>query len=377
MNIGELFINLGIKGAEKAGQAIAGVTNSLKDVSSSGLAAKAAIVGVIYGLEQMMSASAKEGMGLQQFTNLTGISTDALQRWQFMARQSGVAAEEMSGSLKSVQDAMTAMLTGHGAPEGLTLLGQTVGFDPSRARDTLYVMGKLREFAQATKDTPDIANRVLGSFGLSPGTIQMLRTSKVELDKINPKSIYSGGEIEQLSKVQVAWMNLSRSIEMAFGHLTAKKGLGIVSQIQQMTTSIIQLVTVLASVAEKLKIFEAIGEMIKGLAVSIGFISDQLEKVFGKIDPKKEGGKSPLLFSPAQFLANKAIDAYYGNNFGIVEARKPQLAGPPSPDGFGNTNNMNIVVHNHGVKDAQEAASHVKREVSHAVGNSRSRNRGS
>lgn len=223
MNIAEFFINIGIKGDSKTNKALKDTKSNLDDVKSTSLEAKAALIAILYGMEQIMSNAAQRGMELQQFGNLTGLSADKLQRWQYMARQSGESAEDMAGSIKNVQNAMTNMLLGKGAPEGLGVLAKTVGFDSSKARDTFYVMDKLREYARTAP--PDMGNHILKSFGLSDDAIQTMRTSKVELDKIKPSQIYSSSEIAQLAKVQVAWANLWNTMKMFSGRLTAQFGM--------------------------------------------------------------------------------------------------------------------------------------------------------
>jgi len=165
MTIAELFVNLGVKGADSAGKALGGVKGGLGEVKSMSLEAKAALVGVIYGLERMMSNSAQLGTSLTNFNALTGISAQQLQQWQYAARQAGVAGEEMTGSMKAVQSTMANMLMGKGAPEGMAMLANKVGFDPARARDTAYVLGQLQKFAQSVPQ--DVGNAMIKSFGVS------------------------------------------------------------------------------------------------------------------------------------------------------------------------------------------------------------------
>lgn len=239
MTVAELFIKLGVKGTDSAGKALKGVKGGLDSIAAASLEAKAALVAVVYGMEQIMTQSAKRGMDLQKFADLTGLSTDRLQRWEYAARQSGVTAEDMEGSIKGVQTAMTDMLTGKGAPAGMGIFAKAVGFDPAKARDTFYVMDKLREFAKAAP--PDIGNSVLRSFGLSDDTIQFMRKSKIELDKIKPTNVYSSSEIERLAKIHVAWENLWNTLKYFMGHTTAKFGMPIVEELSKALSLVMDL----------------------------------------------------------------------------------------------------------------------------------------
>lgn len=292
MKIADLFINLGVKGSEAAVSTFGKINDGVKEIGASSLATKAAILGVVYGLEQMMSASAKNGMELQQFANLTGISTDVLQRWQYMARQSGVSADEMSSSFKNVQAAMDKMNTGQGAPKGIEAIARSLqktgsGLDINRAvKDTVYMMDKLREYAATTQDSPARANDWLNSFGLGEGTIQMMRTNKMKMENIKPDQIYSKGEIGQLGQVEVAWSNLGKKVEMAFGHLTSKHGLSIVQDISKVTESVFHLADAFIKLAESLKVFKLLAMAAEGLSMifdptrkdGLAGIANQLDK---------------------------------------------------------------------------------------------------
>lgn len=252
MTIADLFVNIGVKGDGKAKSALGGMKSAISDIGTAALTAVAATTALVYALEQVMSNSMKQGTELQKFGNLTGLSTDKLQRWQYMARQSGESAEDMAGSIKNVQDAMSKMLLGKGAPEGLGVVAKTVGFDSSKARDTFYVMDKLREYARTAP--PDMGNQILKSFGLSEDAIQTMRTSKVELDKIKPSNLYSAREIAQLAAVDRAWGNLWNTMKMMAGHGTAKFGMDVVKEISSALNLIVRMGTALTNLSTPLKV---------------------------------------------------------------------------------------------------------------------------
>lgn len=263
MKIAELFVGLGVKGADQAGKALGGVKTGLGEVKSMSLEAKAAIVGVVYALERMMTQSAQMGTGLLNFNQLTGIGAKELQQWQYAARQAGVSADEMTGSLKAVQNSMTNMLLGKGAPEGMAMLANKVGFDPARARDTLYVMQQLQKFAQSVPK--DVGNNMLKSFGLGEGTISAMRRNVFTPDTFAKAPVYGDKEVSQLDKVNVAWGNLGQKIQMAFGHFTSKHGMELVADLSKITTEVVKLADALTTLAEKSKVFAFIGKLIEGL----------------------------------------------------------------------------------------------------------------
>lgn len=389
MTVAELFVNIGIKGNDKAVQAMGGVNTGLKNVGSSSLAAKAAILGVIYGLERMMSASAAQGNNLMQFANFTGLSADKLQRWQYAARQSMVSADDMQGSIVGLQGSMSKMIMTGQAPDGRAAVANITGADfEHRARDTMYIMDKLREYAQKTADSPDISNQMLASFGLSPAVIQMLRTSKVDLDKINPSNFYSKADAGQLQKVGVAWENLGAKAQKLFGNFTAKHGLGIVSEISKITEQVFRMIEAFELMAEKVKIFQFIGSIFEGWGLIFKLINDTLGSVNDKVgnDKKPKEGKGTKKPSEdgdpfIEALSNTILlgrgllkdDNYKINrpkerlmNVNTKTLAEPLMKKPVKGASISPVTNTNVAVNNYGVPGVEDAAEHFQRAINFA-----------
>lgn len=277
MNIAELFVNLGFKGADSAGKALKNVKSGLGEVKSMSLEAKAAIIGVVYGLERLMSDSAKQGTALSNFNALTGLSTQRLQEWQYAARQVGVASEELTGSVRGVQQSMTDMLLGKGAPEGLAMVANQVGFDAEKARDTFYVMQQLQKFAQQVP--PDVGARMIRSFGVSDNVIAAMQKNAFRPEIFSQAPKFSEGQINQLNKVDAAWSNLGQKIKMAFGHFTSSHGMKLVSDLSKITTEVIKMINAFVKLADMLKVFSLIGKAFEGW----GMIFSGIGEVVGKI----------------------------------------------------------------------------------------------
>lgn len=334
MTVADLFINIGIKGGNKVGDTLTGVHKGLGEVKSMSLEAKAGILAVVYGLEKFMSESAHMGMSLKQFSEFTGLSTDALQRWQYAARQSGVEAGEVTGSIKGIQSAIAQMQLGKGPPGGIGMIAHfTGGFDKNKMNDTFYMMEKLKQFSRNTAVPKPFANEFLKSFGLTDNMIQFLRTTKTDLNTIKPSAIFSGGEINELSKVSVAWDNLGGKMQMAFGHLTSAHGLKIVSEISTLTDQVLKMVSAFATLAEKLKVFQVIGlvfdgweKIFSGINSIVSSVAEETPAPNGKSQPGLKGGSKKK-----QEPLRKQIDNVIGKG---VEFLFPQLASnwvPPTP----------------------------------------------
>jgi hypothetical protein len=228
--VGDLLVQIGIKGASKVGDALTGIGKGMSEVSSLSLESKAAILGVVYGVEHFMSASAQMGMSLKQFSDYTHISTTELQKWQYAGRQAGVSAEEVTGSIEGIQSTIAKIQMGKGPTGGFGAIAAfTGGFDYGKINDTLYVLNKVKAFAQNTRVPIPFANEWLKEAGFGKNMVQFLRTTKLDLDKIKPSEIFGNNEVKRLADISVAWANLHRTFEMTTGHLTSKYGMDIVS----------------------------------------------------------------------------------------------------------------------------------------------------
>lgn len=306
MNIGELFLNIGITGADKTVGALSGVKKGLGEVASMSLEAKAGILAAMYGLERMMSISGQAGTNLTNFGALTGLSAQNLQKWQYAARQAGVSGEELTGSLKGVQNTMTNMLMGKGAPEGMGIVARAVGFDPKRARDSFYVMEQLQKAAQ--KLPQDLGNNVLKSFGLSEGTISAMRRNAFNPGVMSHAPAYSDKELGALDKANIGWSNLGQKIEMAFGHFNAKHGGQLVNDISKLTTEVFKLVDAFTMLAEKLKLFKVIGMIFQGW----NLLTRDATKTVNNFQKEGLKGRASAVFDEYKSMGQAMIEAFSG-----------------------------------------------------------------
>lgn len=369
MKIAELFVGLGVKGADTAGKALGGIKSGLGEVKSMSFEAKAAIATVVYGLERLMSQSAQNGTALSNFNALTGMSTKELQQWQYAARQVGVAGEELTGNLKSVQGVMANMLMGKGAPEGLAMVANKVGFDPSKARDTMYVMQQLQKFAQQVPQ--DVGNQMLKSFGLSEGVISAMRRNAFRPEVMARAPTYGDGEIKNLDKVNVAWSNLGQKIQMAMGHLTAKDGMKIVSEISKMTTEVFKLLSALTQLADKLEVFKWMGKVFEGWSMILNGASETIDKI-----GKNKGGAGAGAKEALKSMFEGMAEAGKGALMTAQDAFAPSVS-PQQPQKTQNINVNQNLNFQHDGKDSHKTSKDVHKAVKDAYRQIQAQNQGS
>lgn len=316
MNIGELFLNLGISGTEKTVGQIAGVKKGLSETASGALEAKVAIVAAMYALERLVSASGASGTGLTNFGITTGISTETLQKYQFAARQAGVANEEVTGSFHALQNSMAAMARGEGAPKGLLFMAQKLGgMNFERAKhDVPYLIQEFQKFSQMDLD-PAMKRWALSTLGFSEGMVAAMERGKFTDAVMDKAPTYSPAEIAELDRANIAWTNLGMKIQMAIGHLNAKHGGRLVQDISHITDSVIRLSTTLLTLADRFKVFQTVGHMLEGVTNTLNLFNDIMTKMNGG-----EVGKDSLLHTkPGQDavpgLSNSPLFKFFQNMF--------------------------------------------------------------
>lgn len=294
MNVGELFVNLGIKGQDKTVGAITGVKNSLGDAKSMAIETKAGILAVVYGLEQLMSASMQAGTSLSNFETLVGVSTDKLQQYQYVARQVGGTNEEMANSFKAIQDKMSAFGRGEGNPAALNYMASKIGgYDPTKFRDPEYMLQQFQKFAQLKDIGEDMKRWALGSMGVGEHVQVGMMRGLFNSDNFAKAPKYSNKEAHQLDNIRAQWSNLETKIEMGIGHFNAKHGAELVKNLSNITTQMLKFADALTTVAEKFSLFEKFGDVISGIANSLKLTNELIDKASGKSSKKGD-----LLYTP-------------------------------------------------------------------------------
>ena len=223
MTIAELFVKIGVAGAEGVTKSLGRVQTSLGGLLDSSLATKAGILGVIAGLERLTGFASQVGMDLTKFNMTTGLSTAALQNWQYMGQKFDVTGQEMASTITGLQTTMTDMMLGKGMPEGAAALGIKMTRDPYNLMEQLT--------KKAKELPPDVARNLIKSFGISDNVFQMMRSVNLEMDKIKGKDIISTKEIKKLTDINKAWKDMWFGMRTMGIKIVAKEGLGAVEEL--------------------------------------------------------------------------------------------------------------------------------------------------
>lgn len=384
-SIGELFVDLGIKGQQKTIGALTDVKTGLGEAKSMALETKAGILAIVYGLEQMMSASMQAGTSLSNFNTLTGISIDKLQEYQYVTRLVGGSNEEMAQTFKNVSDKMAAYGRGEGDPRALRYMQSQLKeeFDPNRYRDAEYMIQQFQKFAQLKDVGEDMKRWALGAMGLGEHVQVGLMRGMYNDKNFAQAPKYSKAEAAELDRMRAEWSKLATEIEMAFGHFNAKHGGEIIKFFKRMTKESEHFAESLLKISERLGAFEKIGNIFEGITNTLKLGNEIMDRLDGKkskpgdllyTPPGKEalpGWKgSPLerLFHghlpsrETEGFQSDTLDALkdFFRQFQIPKDKMEpkQVGGPHSSIEFNQT-----LEFNHEGKDAMQTADSTKRAV--------------
>lgn len=287
LSVGELFVDLGIKGSDKTLGALSGVKKGMSDVASTSLEAKAAIVASMYALERFFAISGQTGTGLTNLSTALDVSAQTIQKYDFAARQVGVTNAAMEGTFRSLQSAMAKTFMGGEAPKGLNRVAQLTGDismeDVERfSRKPEELLQRLQTYASKEKNTA-LKNEILASFvGNDPALIAAFDKGVFNEKNFKKAPTYSNGEIAALDRANIAWMNLGNTIEMAFGRFNAKHGGGLVRDISKIVHGVIELSSTLLTLGERVQVFDRMGKLLEGSANSLKVINEIFEKIAGR-----------------------------------------------------------------------------------------------
>lgn len=277
MNAGELFINIGIKGADKVKGGLKDTKGGMDEVYSSSLAVKAALLSVFYTLEQIAEAAGQVGASLSQFGAQTGLSPEELQKWQFAGRQVGVSFQDTETSIRGVQKAMSDLNNYNQAPEGLSLLQgklAEIGVTLDTTKDTPFEIEKKMQMVRGLIDKP-LFQRMSASFGNTAGFTGGLQMNAYRDDVFSRAPAYSEKEAKNLMTIRAQWENLGQKIQMYVGRLNEKHGSQLIQELTDLTTQALRLADAFLKINENLKLFKVIGAVFDGWAKVFSYLADK------------------------------------------------------------------------------------------------------
>lgn len=293
-SLGELFVELGVKGDPKKidafvkkAQALAkqyGITETTQkrvNESFSKMAKKLrnvslAITATIYAVEKMTDALVKDNQVWMQFEQQTDLSLKTLQGYAGVASlfDKSLGMQGAAGSIQALQDKLFELqLTGEGA-RGF----QIAGINPV-GQNAFGVLEQVRERIKGLNDTS--ATYLLRQLGLDPKMLPMLRMERSEFEELRKVQERLTLTEEERAKIQ----ELSMRRDVAHQKLRLAQ--------QRLMLALLPLWTKLTEIA---------GAMAEGIA--------KLMRVLNKFNPALKG---IVVGMTAWFAGSKLFNAFLNN----------------------------------------------------------------
>lgn len=323
MEIAEFFVNIGIKGADKTVGALGEVKGGLSGVLSSSLAAKAALLAVVYGAEKLTSAAATTGAALHSFSNLTGMSTEGIQKWENAFRQVNVPIENVRSSFVNMQKDAAKWLdlgdAGMAEVRARMMEVNGVEFDPEKmANDPNYRINQLIKYLRGEKNIGkrNVIGNMAGADDQFIAGVVDKRFSYAKDSGIN--GILKQSEVEKLNGVKIAWDNIWDKVDKTIARLTSAHGEDFMKGLSTAVNDVERLVKALDRLGDRVGVFRIISELFHPLAVIADALIKVLEHLGGTKDVNKDGSIVDRLLNWRDQLDKKSFDWIKKNDNGEI-----------------------------------------------------------
>jgi hypothetical protein len=243
-SVGELFVNIGVKGADKTIGAIKSVGDGMKGIASMSLEAKAAILAALYALDKIAESSLNFGTSIQNLSVLTGENGEVFQRWGKAAEQAGVKFDDATSSIVAMQKIMAIFQTKHTLPDGLQFLAEQVpgGLDLNRmGSDLNYMLGFVQRAFHAHLP-PAVLNQLMSELGWNQGAIIAGKKGAFDPSNLSRMPIESNKQIQALADINKEQVQMSQKWQKLSADLTAEHGGGLMYEIGSLSDAIIFLI---------------------------------------------------------------------------------------------------------------------------------------
>ena len=214
MKVGDLFVSLGIKADTAQLQKI---TTGFSNLRRGLLETKLAFVGAMYALDRFVMSSAEGVANIENIALQTGLSADALQKWDLAGQMSSLAlgTGQTAQALGNLQKQLSGIMMGQGNIAPFQMLGIDVA-----GKNAFDVISDIRNSIKDLR--PDIATNIISQMGLDPTMIAILRMSNEQFAKmINNQSILGKGGRQGVLQAGMAIRRLEIQLKLLKDQIVA------------------------------------------------------------------------------------------------------------------------------------------------------------
>lgn len=306
-----------------------GIVDKVKNLVTNlktGTVVAGAVAGAIYKIGK---TSAEAGANIQDLADRLGLTAEQVQRYDYIALQSGLTTEELSKSIAKSRDAIGTAIAGtsNTATQALqTLFGDLSQLPKESEAGFTAIIEKLSQVEDSTLQAY-YANEIFGE-RLATNLLPMINNGAVKLDQLNEEfetlGYLSNEEVQQLAdlddnfnKVQKKVQNLTYQlgtalapvIELIIGLL--EPVLSLLQQIMEWITPVLDAITTLADKINTLG-FATIG---KGWLWGSDKDKEKLQNVFTTWgEPESYNETTNNYSTPKTTTNNNTVSNYEDNS---------------------------------------------------------------
>lgn len=350
MNVGELFVSLGIKGGEKTLSTLGLAQDGMGKIRDLSFEAKAAIAAATYALEKMFAASGQHGVALEALSTVLGTSTKTLQEYEYAAKKVGISNEQLGGTFMSLSKISTDILMGKARPEGMNRLMDTLrqhgeilkytgpGESFQTAAQNPEVLLKALQSYSQVEQNKALRNAVLSSFGITdPNMIRALVEGRFNPKEFREANVLTAGQVKSLDQNFERFTAIKDKLGVGFEKIVAAFGPQFLTEIEKITPKVLGLAEAFARLVDDAPVLQGIGKIFEGW----GYIFDGITAAVKEIREYWEwfqhsdaGAEFNKRLENIEGGASSAVDAVTGvisKGAELIESAKSLFGAQPSP----------------------------------------------
>lgn len=210
MEIGEILVNLGFKADYGT---LRDFIHNLGDLNIAALIGGGSLGLMVDQIKNIMESANQTALAINNFTGLTGLSSQELQKWDKTAQESGIAAGVMASSINTLQNDI----------ESLTLTGEKgaaygrLGIDPRNFKDTFDLLKAILTNPNFQNADSPLKKWYLDSLGVNEQMMLLIPN----LDKVNNQTTIGDDNLKSMKDFMYQATQLGLELKTLMGDIAA------------------------------------------------------------------------------------------------------------------------------------------------------------
>jgi hypothetical protein len=273
MKVGELYIDLIVKGGDQSAKATKEVKVQMGGLKEEALAAKAAVLAAVYAFQKLLTGPMDVGSNLHVLSKYTGESVKSIQAVQYaLSQAAGVDFDETAQAIGTAFNNIAKYKTSIGPILGGGPLARVlVGTEEDYSSATKF-MDYVRKVFQDPR-LNQFQKAALGDvLGLSQKMQVALADPKLKnkslLDFVMPGAM-SGKQAETMNRAQGKMDTVARQVKTMLASLSSAIAPDTLDAVSKVLVAVERFATAITSIAAAIGIIKGLKGVLKGLAEEI------------------------------------------------------------------------------------------------------------